>query len=184
MTIAISIKVNDGVVLAADSATTLLALDPQHGAPVVVNVYNSADKVFNLRKGLPIGVITWGAGNIGAASNTMVETANYEQFRHSTSECVFPLRSLNTQSTISASYAPLTQSRLAELQDIWHSVSSRVISHLSELARAQQAERMTRLRMQAESALSYYTSAEATAERMEWQAGDFTDVSDFVDDGD
>ncbi len=68
MTIAISIKVNDGVVLAADSATTLLALDPQHGAPVVVNVYNSANKVFNLRKGLPIGVITWGAGNIGAAS--------------------------------------------------------------------------------------------------------------------
>ncbi len=114
----------------------------------------------------------------------MMETANYEQFRHSTSEGVFPSRSLNTQSTISASHTPLTQSRLTELQEIWHSVSSHVISHLNELAKAQEAERMTRLRRQAESALSYYSSAEATAERMEWQAGDFTDTSDFADDGD
>jgi hypothetical protein len=34
----------------------------------VFNVYNNADKLFNLQKGLPIGAITWGAGSIGQAS--------------------------------------------------------------------------------------------------------------------
>lgn len=67
MTIAISMKVNDGVVLAADSATTILGRDPQ-GATGVINIYDNANKIFNLRKGLPIGAITWGAGSIGHAS--------------------------------------------------------------------------------------------------------------------
>lgn len=67
MTIAISLKVNDGVVLAADSASTLVHQDAA-GNSVVVNVYNNANKVFNLRKGYPIGAITWGLGNIGTAS--------------------------------------------------------------------------------------------------------------------
>lgn len=66
MTIAISLKVNDGVVLASDSATTLIAVDG--GAPSVVNVYYNANKVFNLYKGCPVGAITWGAGSIGNAS--------------------------------------------------------------------------------------------------------------------
>lgn len=68
MTIAISLKVNDGLVLAADSASTLI----EHSAPgtpgSVVNVYNNANKVANLRKGFPIGAVTWGAGSIGPAS--------------------------------------------------------------------------------------------------------------------
>lgn len=68
MTIAISLKVNDGLVLAADSASTLIGEDPSADAPVVVNVYNHANKIFNLRKGLPIGAITWGSGAIGTAS--------------------------------------------------------------------------------------------------------------------
>lgn len=68
MTIAISIKVNDGVVLAADSASTLIGQDESGGPSGVVNVYNHANKVFNLRKGLPIGAITWGSGSIGPAS--------------------------------------------------------------------------------------------------------------------
>ena len=38
----------------------------------VVNVYNNANKVFNLRKGLPIGAITWGAGSIGQASTSTI----------------------------------------------------------------------------------------------------------------
>jgi len=67
MTIAISMKVNDGIVLAADSATTILGRDPT-GATGVVNIYDNANKIFNLRKGLPIGAITWGAGSIGQAS--------------------------------------------------------------------------------------------------------------------
>lgn len=68
MTIAISLKVNDGVVLAADSASTLTGQDEQGHPTDVVNVYNHANKVFNLRKGLPIGAITWGAGAIGTES--------------------------------------------------------------------------------------------------------------------
>lgn len=65
MTIAISLKINDGLVLAADSASTLVTENSQ-----VFNVYNNANKVFNLCKGLPIGAITWGAGNIGSASTS------------------------------------------------------------------------------------------------------------------
>lgn len=68
MTIAISLKVNDGVVLAADSATTLQGRDEQTGTTGVVNIYNNANKVFNLLKETPIGAITWGSGSIGAAS--------------------------------------------------------------------------------------------------------------------
>ncbi len=67
MTIAISIKVNDGVVLSADSAATILSRD-QSGRTIVINIYDNANKVFNLRKGLPIGSITWGSGSIGQAS--------------------------------------------------------------------------------------------------------------------
>jgi len=69
LTIAISIKINDGLVLASDSASTLLAIAPAMSSqPQVFNVYNNADKLFNLQKGLPIGAITWGAGSIGQAS--------------------------------------------------------------------------------------------------------------------
>ena len=67
LTIAISIKINDGLVLASDSASTVLGQTPD-GQLQVFNVYNNADKVFNLQKGLPIGAITWGAGSIGQAS--------------------------------------------------------------------------------------------------------------------
>ena len=74
MSIAVLIGVHDGVVLAADSASTLsfpvppgVVLPPgQQG--VVGNVYDNANKIFNLVKGLPIGCITFGSGNIGNAS--------------------------------------------------------------------------------------------------------------------
>lgn len=71
MTIAISIKINDGLVLASDSASTVLGQTPD-GQLQVANVYNNADKVFNLQKGLPIGAITWGAGSIGQASTSTI----------------------------------------------------------------------------------------------------------------
>lgn len=64
MSVAVSIKVNDGIVLAADSAATMRPEDGQG----VDNVYDNANKVFNLVKNLPIGMITWGAGSIGIAS--------------------------------------------------------------------------------------------------------------------
>ena len=67
MTIAVSLKVNDGLVLATDSASTLIQRNPD-GSTGVLNVYNNADKIFNLRKGLPIGAMTWGSGGIGVES--------------------------------------------------------------------------------------------------------------------
>jgi hypothetical protein len=63
MTIVVTVKINDGIVLASDSATTFS--DQQGNA---VKIYNNANKVFNLVKGLPIGSLTWGVGGIGAAS--------------------------------------------------------------------------------------------------------------------
>lgn len=69
MTIAISLKVNDGVVLAADSASTLMFVNDK-GMRDVVNVYDNANKIINLYKGLPIGAITWGTGSIGPASTS------------------------------------------------------------------------------------------------------------------
>ena len=67
MSIAVSIKVNDGIVLASDSASTLVLSD-EKGHQGVINVYNNADKIFNIHKELPIGIICWGAGGIGVAS--------------------------------------------------------------------------------------------------------------------
>lgn len=62
MTIAVTVKVNDGVVLAADSASTIFGADGN-----VLYVFENANKICNLLKGSPIGFISWGAGNIGSA---------------------------------------------------------------------------------------------------------------------
>jgi hypothetical protein len=72
MSIAVLIGVHDGLVLAADSASTL-AIQPPPGVMVpggraIANVYDNANKIFNLVKGVPIGCITFGSGNIGNAS--------------------------------------------------------------------------------------------------------------------
>ena len=67
MTIALAIKVHDGVVLAADSASTITTAQ-QNGVVEVSNIYNNANKLFNLHKALPIGALTWGLGNVGPAS--------------------------------------------------------------------------------------------------------------------
>lgn len=71
MTIAISLKVHEGVVLATDSASTLTGVTPD-GQMTVVNVYDNANKIVNLVKGLPVGVMTWGAGAIGPSSITTI----------------------------------------------------------------------------------------------------------------
>jgi len=68
MTIAISMKVNDGIVLAADSAASIMAEIPGTEEIGVINIHEHADKVFNLEKGSPIGAITWGIGGIGNSS--------------------------------------------------------------------------------------------------------------------
>jgi hypothetical protein len=68
MTFAVSIKVNDGVVLAADSASTLTIRGPS--GPPHVRVYDNAEKIVNLHPRFPVGAITWGAGAIGLASTS------------------------------------------------------------------------------------------------------------------
>lgn len=67
MTIAIALRVYDGLVLASDSASTM-TVHGADGSDQVVNIYNNANKIFNLHKDLPIGAFTWGLGNMGPAS--------------------------------------------------------------------------------------------------------------------
>lgn len=62
VTVSVSVQTHDGLVLAADSATTLTFHNGQQ------LVYDNANKVFNLHKELPVGVVTWGLGSINNAS--------------------------------------------------------------------------------------------------------------------
>ncbi len=64
MTIAIGLKVGDGIVLGADSAWTIV------GSGGIDNVYFNAEKVVNLVKGLPIGAVVYGLGSFGGRSIT------------------------------------------------------------------------------------------------------------------
>jgi len=72
LSVAVLIAVHDGLVLAADSASTLSMPAPPGavvpGGNMVANVYDNANKIFNLVKGQPIGCITFGSGNLGNAS--------------------------------------------------------------------------------------------------------------------
>jgi len=63
MTIVIALKVGDGVVLGADSASTIV--DPVGG---YFNSYFNAEKLFNMVKGLPIGMLTYGLGGLANRS--------------------------------------------------------------------------------------------------------------------
>ena len=72
MTILVSVKINDGIVLAADSASSF-----GNGM-----VYRHADKIVNLCSGLPIGVMVTGAGGIGNESiDTRVRICGYSAGR-------------------------------------------------------------------------------------------------------
>jgi hypothetical protein len=68
VTIAIAVKVSDGIVLASDSATTVGAFDPTSRKFLVHNIYNHGTKIFRLHRDLALGAITWGLGNIGMSS--------------------------------------------------------------------------------------------------------------------
>jgi hypothetical protein len=63
MTIVVTIRVTDGIVLAADSATSFADATGH-----VAKIYNSANKIFNLVKVWPIGAMTYGVGSIGTDS--------------------------------------------------------------------------------------------------------------------
>jgi hypothetical protein len=66
VTVALFVKVWDGIVLATDSATTFskrtLLIREEH------QVYNNADKIFHLHRELPIAAMTFGMGTVGPAS--------------------------------------------------------------------------------------------------------------------
>jgi hypothetical protein len=64
MTVCVATTVDDGIVFAADSATSLLSTGAD-GSSVVANVYRHGNKVFNLCRGLPICAMTAGMGSIG-----------------------------------------------------------------------------------------------------------------------
>jgi hypothetical protein len=72
MSVALVMNVHDGVILAADSASTLILSPPAGPAgatpPQIANVYNNANKIANLYKGKPIGCVAFGSGSIGNAS--------------------------------------------------------------------------------------------------------------------
>lgn len=80
MTIAIIAKVQAGVVLGADSASSYLTGD---GRPE--KVYYSAHKVFQMHEALPIGGITWGLGMIGTYSISALMKDLRERFEQTTS---------------------------------------------------------------------------------------------------
>jgi hypothetical protein len=67
MTIAISLKVDDGIVLASDSATTLCRTSPG-GGEEVSQIWNNAKKIFRLHTELPLGAVTWGLASVGRSS--------------------------------------------------------------------------------------------------------------------
>lgn len=67
MTVCVALKVHDCIVFTADSATSLIG-EGADGQQHVVNIYDHANKVFNLHKRLPIAAMTAGMGNLGASS--------------------------------------------------------------------------------------------------------------------
>lgn len=68
MSIAVLIGVHDGLVIAADSASTLSISVAPGAIAGIANVYDNANKIFNLYKGRPIGCVTFGSGSIGNSS--------------------------------------------------------------------------------------------------------------------
>src|SRR5579864_1089807 len=68
MSIAVVVGVHDGVVIASDSASTLTVSLAPNAVAGIANVYDNANKIFNLYKGKPIGCVAYGAGSIGNSS--------------------------------------------------------------------------------------------------------------------
>jgi hypothetical protein len=65
MTIVASVKSRDGLILAADSMTTVSVATPV--GPQFVKAYEHGRKLFHMGE-LPIGAVTYGLGNIGTRS--------------------------------------------------------------------------------------------------------------------
>lgn len=53
MTIAISMKINDGIILATDSSSTIFGKN-EDGIDEVHHIYFTEDKLFNIKKAAPL----------------------------------------------------------------------------------------------------------------------------------
>ena len=67
MTVTVAVNAVDSIVLASDSATTQQA-QTGPGQMSTINIWNSANKIYNLRRSWPIGAMTWGRASIGGRS--------------------------------------------------------------------------------------------------------------------
>lgn len=88
MSIIASIKVYDGLVLAADSMTTIIGEDVSSGIKGVVKTYEFSNKLFQF-KSLPVGLLTYGIGNIAQRSIESLLSEfmrKYDEIRGNTSE--------------------------------------------------------------------------------------------------
>jgi hypothetical protein len=81
VTIIVSVKFNDGIVVASDSTTAFFRESE------FVQSYDNANKIFNLYKGLPIGAATCGTGGIGNASVSTLSKDLRARFQGSARGC-------------------------------------------------------------------------------------------------
>jgi hypothetical protein len=97
MTIAAAYLVSEGVVLGADSSTTVQVTTPQGTG--VVQLLTHSQKVFEVGCNSRIGVCTWGAGNVGAyshrtliaqLSDKITETTTIEEAANMFADIVMP----------------------------------------------------------------------------------------------
>ena len=70
MTIAAAYLVSDGVVLGADSSTTVQVTTPQGTG--VVQLLDHSQKIFEIGKDSRLGICTWGAGSLGNISHRTI----------------------------------------------------------------------------------------------------------------
>jgi hypothetical protein len=68
MTVCVAVQVMDCLVFAADSAASMIGVDPATGAPLIMNVYDHGKKVFCLHNALPVMAMTCGMGSIQGSS--------------------------------------------------------------------------------------------------------------------
>ncbi len=85
MTIAISTKVQAGIVLGTDTATTIMGPKEQ-----TEKVYYNARKLFPMHDHLPLGAITWGLGSIGDYSIAHVAKTLKQRFSDKNSKLFLP----------------------------------------------------------------------------------------------
>ena len=79
MSICVSVRVAEGLVLAADSATVLMGyISPQHKAPSIIQTFEHSNKVCQIGD-LPVGVMTWGnAAILDRTIQSLIMECEYE----------------------------------------------------------------------------------------------------------